>query len=189
MTKRSIGNRFTLPGAVICAAVIIAATYSAIEANKPVAATIPIEGALQVCFTPNRGCQQQIIAALGQAQSHIAIQAYSFTDPDIVSALVAAKKRNVRVEAILDHSNRKDLKKLVAKLVAATIPVKIDHPKGIAHNKIIIIDEDTVITGSYNFSIAAYTRNTENLLVIRDKKIAAAYMVNFQQRWTVSQHF
>ena len=55
----------------------------------------------------------------------------------------------------------------------------------IAHNKIIIIDGETLITGSFNFTKAAEERNAENLLVIRDKKLASLYVRNWQEH---SQH-
>jgi phosphatidylserine/phosphatidylglycerophosphate/cardiolipin synthase-like enzyme len=41
---------------------------------------------------------------------------------------------------------------------------------GIAHNKIIIIDSETVITGSFNFTKAAEEKNAENLLIIKSNE-------------------
>ena len=61
------------------------------------------------------------------------------------------------------------------------IPVKIDAQHTIAHNKVMIIDEETVITGSFNFTKAAEESNAENLLVIHDKKLALAYTRNWQE--------
>ncbi len=51
----------------------------------------------------------------------------------------------------------------------------IDTEHALAHNKVILIDGDTVITGSFNFSRAAEERNAENLLVIRDQELAEKY--------------
>lgn len=76
------------------------------------------------------------------------------------------------VKVILDRSNRSDRHSQLSYLKSSVIPFKIDEPSGIAHNKVIIIDESKVITGSYNFSKAAYTRNTENVLILSDKKLA-----------------
>lgn len=56
-----------------------------------------------------------------------------------------------------------------------------------AHNKIIILDEAIVISGSYNFSAAAYKRNTENLLIITNPTLARQYIQNWQARWRVSR--
>ncbi len=62
-----------------------------------------------------------------------------------------------------------------------TIPVKIDTVHAIAHNKIMIIDGETVITGSFNFTKAAEQNNAENLLVIHDRKLAERYVRNWQE--------
>ena len=65
-------------------------------------------------------------------------------------------------------------------LVNMGIPTLIDAKHAIAHNKIIVIDGATVITGSFNFSKAAEESNAENLLVIRDKGLADKYTANWQ---------
>ena len=60
------------------------------------------------------------------------------------------------------------------------IPVRIDAKHAIAHNKVMIIDGETVITGSFNFTKAAEESNAENLLIIHDKKLAELYTKNWQ---------
>ena len=61
------------------------------------------------------------------------------------------------------------------------IPVKIDAVHAIAHNKIVIIDGETVITRSFNFTEAAEENNAENLLVIHDRKLAERYTRNWEE--------
>ena len=58
------------------------------------------------------------------------------------------------------------------------IPTYIDAQHAIAHNKIIIIDKETVITGSFNLTAAA-DKNAENVIIIRSKDLAALYVDNF----------
>ena len=60
------------------------------------------------------------------------------------------------------------------------IPVRIDAQHAIAHNKIMVIDGATVITGSFNFTKNAEENNAENLLVIRSPDLAAKYTANWQ---------
>ena len=60
------------------------------------------------------------------------------------------------------------------------IPVQIDAKHAIAHNKIMVIDGQTVITGSFNFTTAAEEHNAENLLVIRSPELAAKYAANWK---------
>ena len=59
----------------------------------------------------------------------------------------------------------------------------------IAHNKIMIIDGTAVLTGSFNFTKAAGQKNAENLLVIRDDKLAAKYAANSQAHSRHSEYY
>lgn len=55
--------------------------------------------------------------------------------------------------------------------------------QGIAHNKTIIVDGARLITGSYNFSKAANSKNSENMLFINDKNLATIYKEKWQERF------
>ena len=85
------------------------------------------------------------------------------------------------MEVILDKSQRTDQYSSATFLFNAGIPVKIDAQHAIAHNKVMIIDDETVITGSFNFTKAAEDNNAENLLIIHDKKLAERYIKNWQE--------
>jgi len=65
--------------------------------------------------------------------------------------------------------------------VNAGIPTFIDDKHAIAHDKIMIIDRETVITGSFNFTKAAEEKNAENLLIIRNKDLAKTYLDNWMK--------
>jgi phosphatidylserine/phosphatidylglycerophosphate/cardiolipin synthase-like enzyme len=58
------------------------------------------------------------------------------------------------------------------------ITIKIDSRYAIAHNKVMVIDGETVITGSFNFIKTAGEKNAENLPVIHDRKLAELYTKN-----------
>jgi phosphatidylserine/phosphatidylglycerophosphate/cardiolipin synthase-like enzyme len=133
----------------------------------------------QVCFSPGGGCTEEIVDQIDNAKSEILIQAYSFTSAPIAKALVNAHKKGIHVEIILDKSNKS--KKYSAGDFTAHMGVAtyIDSKHAIAHNKIIIIDKETVITGSFNFTKAAEEKNAENLLIIRNKKLAEIYIDNW----------
>ncbi len=135
----------------------------------------------QVYFSPDGGCTQAVVGAIAGARQEVLVQAYEMTSPQIKSALLAAHRRGVRVNAIFDPEAVKESTSMVGELSAGGIPVFIDsfHRPGIAHNKVMVIDRAVVITGSFNFTKAAETRNAENLLVIRDPALAAAYGRNF----------
>jgi phosphatidylserine/phosphatidylglycerophosphate/cardiolipin synthase-like enzyme len=135
----------------------------------------------QVCFSPNGGCTKAIVAELGVAKSEVLIQAYSFTSKTIAKALLSAKERGVNIQIILDKSNLRDNYSAADFTAHAGIPTYIDAQHSIAHNKIMIIDNEVVITGSFNFTRAAEVNNAENLLVIRSKELAKVYIDNWQE--------
>ena len=133
-----------------------------------------------VYFSPQGGCTSAIEREFGTAKSSVYVQAYSFTSAPIAKALLEAKKRGVKVEAILDKSNQTAKYSSADFLAHGGIPTLIDAKHAIAHNKVMVIDEETVITGSFNFSKAAEQENAENLLIIHDRALAAKYLENWK---------
>lgn len=109
------------------------------------------------------------------------VQAYSFTSKPVAKAILDARKRGVRIDAVLDKSNVTAKYSAATFLANAGIPVLIDSSHAIAHNKIIIVDRSVLITGSFNFSKAAEEKNAENLLVIKgNQKLVDQYLRNFE---------
>ena len=135
----------------------------------------------EVYFSPHGGCTDAIIRELNKAKSSILVQAYSFTSAPIAKALLNAHKRGVKVEVILDKSQRTQKYSSATFLSNVGIPIKIDAQHAIAHNKVMVINGETVITGSFNFTKAAEEQNAENLLVIHDKTLASLYAKNWQE--------
>ena len=138
--------------------------------------TIPMP---ETFFSPRGGCTQAVVHELRSARQSILVQAYSFTSAPIAGALVEAARRGVLVEVVLDKSNRTGKYSSADFVAHAGIPTWIDDRHAIAHNKVIIIDEATVITGSFNFTKAAEESNAENLLVLRSTELASRYTQQF----------
>jgi len=162
-------------------------TVSSILSSAPI--TFPQEKPnacnWEVYFSPHGECTEAIVRELNKAKSTVLVQAYSFTSAPIAKALLNAHKRGVKVEVILDKSQRTQKYSSATFLYNSGIPTKIDAQHAKAHNKVMVIDGETVITGSFNFTKAAEENNAENLLVIRDKKLASLYIENWQKH---SQH-
>ncbi|MDB6025334.1 MAG: phospholipase D/Transphosphatidylase [Verrucomicrobiales bacterium] len=135
----------------------------------------------KVYFSPKGGCTEAIVTELGRAKSSVFVASFTFTSTEIAKALIDAKKRGVRVSAILDSSNETEKYSAATFLQNAGIPPLMDHKHPIFHNKFMVIDGATLITGSFNFTKAAETSNAENLLVIPDAKLCGQYLVNWQE--------
>ena len=160
-------------------------------ASVPAAAGEPV---WHVCFTPGQDCTGVVDREIGQARQSILVQAYSFTSRPILSALRAARARGVDVEVIVDKvAARRSAKgsryNAATYLVNAGIPVWVDAQVAIAHNKVMVIDDSVLITGSFNFTAAAQNHNAENLLVLDDSALAAQYRTNWERRRAASTQY
>lgn len=144
---------------------------------------------VQVYFSPRGGATQAVVEALRQATNSVLVQAYSFTSAPIARALVDARSRRVKVEVILDKSQRTEKYSEADFLKHEGISTLIDAEHAIAHNKIMIIDGYLVLTGSFNFTRAAEDNNAENLLVINDPILAKRYAENWRAHQSHSEPY
>ena len=144
---------------------------------------------IRAYFTPGHTVETASTDEIDAAQNTIRVQAYSFTNPLIVQALADARLRGVDVIVVLDKSNRTQRSSVAELAQRAGIPTLIDDRHAIAHNKIMIIDDRIVITGSYNFSRAAEKSNAENLVIIESAPIARKYQQNWQKHHQHSKPF
>jgi phosphatidylserine/phosphatidylglycerophosphate/cardiolipin synthase-like enzyme len=136
---------------------------------------------LHVFFSPKGGCTERVVGEIHKARREILVMAYSFTSKAISEALIAAHKRGVTVEIVLDHSNEKEDHTDLHLILDAGLQPLIDAKHAIAHNKIMILDRRTVLTGSFNFTNQAEHENAENLVVLHHhRELVAAYRENFE---------
>ncbi len=175
-------------GALLLALFLFART----QISGPLVTQAPaaVEDGISVYFSPRGGCEAAIVQQIGRATRSIDVQAYSFTSQGIARALADAQSRGVRVRAVLDKTAAGEHYSGATYLMNHGIATYVDGQHPIAHNKIIIIDAQTVITGSFNFTKQAEEQNAENLLVIEGKPaIAAAYLSNFEEHLGHSQRY
>jgi phosphatidylserine/phosphatidylglycerophosphate/cardiolipin synthase-like enzyme len=181
---RSTGTGWgrTLP---IVAVFVVLAVFAFQSRHKApvITSQVPVPAgtaAWEVYFSPSGGCTDAIVDALAGAKRTVLVQAYSFTSRPIAEALIDAKGRGVAVQVILDRSNLTAHSSADDDLFGSNIPTFIDSAHAIAHNKVMVIDDETVITGSFNFTRAAEERNAENLLILRSRDLAKRYTDNWQ---------
>lgn len=145
---------------------------------------------ITVHFSPRGGCSEAIVAEINRATNAIHVQAYNFTSDVIGDALAGAAQRGISVIEIQDNIAAHQKNFQGPKLIAAGGQVFIDAKHKIAHSKTMVIDDRTVITGSFNFSDNAENSNAENLLVIRDDVgLAAQYSVNWSNHLSHSTSY
>ena len=138
---------------------------------------------LGVYFTPPAGAVVAIVQALDTSEREVLVQAYGFTHNAIAQALVRAHQRGVVVRVLLDEKSSSSNRYVMEVLKHANVALRLDGRHAIAHNKVMIIDESVVITGSFNFTNSAATRNAENFLILKSNDLAQRYKSEWQLHW------
>ena len=135
---------------------------------------------IKTLFSPENDVDDAIIAELNKARKSIFFMAFSFTHQNIGQAMMDKYRAGVDVRGIFEKRGSETSYSQYPKMKAMGIPVKQDTNKWILHHKVIIIDGETVLTGSFNFSKNAAKTNEENILIISgNRAIAQAYLDEF----------
>ncbi|HEX9090520.1 MAG TPA: phospholipase D-like domain-containing protein [Anaerolineales bacterium] len=143
---------------------------------------------IEVYFSPEDGTLEHILAVVNAADESVYFMSYSFTADDLAQALIVRAAAGVTVAGVFDkdqyHSN---IGTEFDTLKTAGLDVRLDGNPRLMHHKVIIIDQQIVVTGSYNFSNNAEHINDENTLIIHNADIAAQYLAEFQRIYDASQ--
>jgi phosphatidylserine/phosphatidylglycerophosphate/cardiolipin synthase-like enzyme len=143
---------------------------------------------LEVYFSPDDGVAARLLELIGGANESVYFLAYSFTSGYLAEALIERAAAGVSVAGVLDESQYKsNTYGQYDRLREAGLEVRLDGNPRSMHHKVLIIDEEIVVTGSYNFSKSAETRNDENTLVIHRPDVAAIFLSEFKDIWAEAQ--
>lgn len=171
------------------AAMLIAASLAGAAAARTPAPNAFVEAA----FTPGDDVAAMIRQRIARARQTVQVQAYLLTDRTIATALIGARRRGVAVEVIGDAAQFEGggLPWLAA-LHRAGVRTYLNTSNAASHNKIVIVDAAsggaTVITGSYNFTQAAQSKNAENVVIIsRSPAVTARFVENFETQRSLSR--
>jgi phosphatidylserine/phosphatidylglycerophosphate/cardiolipin synthase-like enzyme len=150
---------------------------------------VTVEGTqIEVYFSPDDGTMERVIDLVHKAQDKVTFMAYSFTDDDLALAMIYKFNSGVSVFGVLDKSQAlSNIGGEYDHLLENGIDVRLDGNPNSMHHKVILIDDRIVVTGSYNFSQSAKTRNDENTLIIHSSAIAEIYRREFERVWSLAQ--
>ncbi len=143
---------------------------------------------LQVYFSPQGGCQQAIADEIARARKTLDIAMFAFTNRELANAVIAARKRGVEVRVVLDASQAENRYSKKNYLLNKGVPVRLARGRGqgIMHHKFAVIDDMTVITGSFNWTAGAEESNFENLLIFHSPVLALKYADEFRRVYGLS---
>jgi phosphatidylserine/phosphatidylglycerophosphate/cardiolipin synthase-like enzyme len=132
-------------------------------------------------FAPEDNVERIILRRLHRAKRSIRFMAFSFTSDRIGETVIRKHDEGLDVKGIFERSGTGSRYSEYVKMKIEGVPVKLDRNWNSMHHKVFIIDERTVITGSYNFSRNANRNNDENILVITNREIARMYLDEFRK--------
>jgi phosphatidylserine/phosphatidylglycerophosphate/cardiolipin synthase-like enzyme len=142
---------------------------------------------VEVYFSPEDGVAKHVLERLAGAKRSIHFMAFSYTATSIADAMVAKAKSGLVVRGVFERQNAGGTGSAFGRLRQGGIDVLEDGNCYILHHKAIIIDERTVITGSYNFTNSAERDNDENLVIVDDPVLARAYLDEFERVYAQAQ--
>ena len=170
--------------AALMAAVVVAGTVFGLLVSIGHAAELPLDGAtIETAFAPGDAPSKLVAAAIDEARAEVRVMTYQLTNGRIINALRAAAGRGVADVVIVDEATceAKRFPPVAAVLAKAGVEVTCDGKHPIHHNKVVIVDGATVVTGSFNFSPSA-ERNAENTNVLRKvPALAALYLATWTE--------
>jgi phosphatidylserine/phosphatidylglycerophosphate/cardiolipin synthase-like enzyme len=157
---------------------------------------IPAAGSLEIAFSPNEGTEHLVVKVIDSARSEIRVLSYSFTSAPVTEALVRARHRGVDVRVVADQKENIAADRsgkahaALSALAAAGVDVRTISVYPIHHDKVLIVDRQTVELGSFNYSDAAAHKNSENVLVNwGNPKLAAVYLGHFERNYRQARPF
>ncbi len=150
--------------------------------SGPVTSIVLSGGQWEIYFSPEDDLASRLVELIRNAHQNISFLAYAFTADDIGSAMLESAGSGVTVSGVFETTQIiPNSGSEYERLRQAGLDVREDSNPANMHHKVMIIDGQIVVTGSYNFSASAQTRNDENALVIHDPRIAAEYLVEFER--------
>ncbi len=142
---------------------------------------------IETCFSPEDECAAQVVDLINQAQQSIRFMAFSFTHDAIGKAVRDRAKAGVTVQGVFETRGSETEYSEFGRMKKQGLDVWQDGNPYTLHHKVFIIDDQTVVLGSLNFSNNADESNDENILIIHNADIAGQYVAEFQRVYEQAQ--
>jgi phosphatidylserine/phosphatidylglycerophosphate/cardiolipin synthase-like enzyme len=156
-------------------ALLAVSSLAAVRADEPLAKW-------SVCFTPRDTCATHMVREVEAAKKTVLVQAYHLTSARLAKALVQTQKRGVEVRVMLDRRGW-GRSSVVDALAHSGVPIWV------GSQQILIIDGETLVTGTFSAASTAQETSSENLLVLRSRELAMRYAANWEEHLGSSQRY
>ncbi|HWA34521.1 MAG TPA: phospholipase D-like domain-containing protein [Cyclobacteriaceae bacterium] len=137
----------------------------------------------QAFFSPGTACRDAIIHQINTASSHLRICVFTISDDIITEALIKAKRRGINVLIVTDNDKLFDLGSDIIRLSGEGVEIKVDNTSNHMHHKFMLVDDRTLLNGSYNWTRSAAKYNQENIIVTSDREMISLFQKEFNKLW------
>jgi len=151
---------------------------------KVIDKTRPDTSNSEAYFSPGQDCLTQIKWQLDNAKYSIDTCVFTITDNRIGMSILSAHKRGVKVRIISDNDKALDKGSDIQQFLNAGIPVRLDKTDNHMHHKFAIIDGNTLINGSFNWTRSATDYNHENIVVHNNDSLCKGFAQRFDRLWS-----
>jgi mitochondrial cardiolipin hydrolase len=142
-----------------------------------------------VYFSPGEDCLNAIVGQIQSARIRLDVCVFTISDDRITDALLACHQRRVAVRIVTDNEKLYDQGSDVSRLSKAGIPIRVDRTEYHMHHKYAVVDEKSVLTGSYNWTRSAALYNEENILVTGELNVVRQFSRAFEKMWEAMDTF
>ncbi|MEW4369549.1 phospholipase D-like domain-containing protein [Paenibacillus kandeliae] len=144
--------------------------------------------AIEYAFTSQgQDAEGMVVNAIKGATTSIDLAMYNLSRGKIIDALEEAKQRGVNVRIISDQSKASTAD--LQPLLDAGIPIKINTFDGKMHEKLMLVDGKTALTGSFNYTKASSEENDEVIIAIHDQALVGKWVTVFDQMWNDTKRY
>ena len=159
---------------------------SVVTTTSTATTTVSIPSVRETCFSRVEQCDVLLVSLINRANRSVYVAVYSFTRDSLATALIYAKERGVEVRVVIERERAYEQGSEYSRLKSAGVDVRLDGNPNLMHHKFIVIDENIVVTGSYNWTTAAEDMNDENIVIIVDQYVALWFKQEFERVWQMA---
>lgn len=140
---------------------------------------------IETLFSPGNSLKENLLKEVESTASTLDLAIHEMTSLDMAQTLVKAKQRGVKVRIVTDSKQAKIKTSQINYLIHQGIPVKVlgGKEKGVMNHRFAILDGKRVLTGSFDWSEPSLKWNYENVLVLHESEVVAAYQKEFDRLW------
>lgn len=138
---------------------------------------------IEILFASEDDVTGAIEREVQSATKSIRFMAFVFSQFPLRDIVIQKASQGVMVQGIFEKRSSTATWSALPGLYCAGLQMRQDGNRYVLHHKVFIIDDETVITGSFNFSGNAADTNDENVVIVKDPDLAAQYIAEFNRRW------